>query len=86
LIQKITERDKVHRDNKIAGFRYDTSKILQDFLLANNDKPLSFEIILVQPGITKSSIEEKISLLLSAANRYIMNSRGCKPLKVIGTE
>lgn len=86
LIRKIAERDKVHRDKQLNGYRYDTSQMLQEFLATHNDKPITFEIILVQPGITKSGIEEKISLVLSAANRYIMNSRGCKPIKVIGTE
>jgi hypothetical protein len=75
----------VHRNKELYGYRYDTSQMLQDFLATHNDKPITFEIILVQPGITKSGIEEKISLVLSAANRYIMNSRGCRPMKVIGT-
>jgi len=44
--------------------------------------PIFFEIVVVQPGFSRSGIPDKIAYVLAGANDYIIRGR-CKPLKVM---
>lgn len=83
LLQKLEQRQK---GKQLIGICRDQVSVLADFIKNNRGIKVGFQIILVQPGITKSGIESKISHLLSAANFAMRNTNNCRDLIVITSE
>jgi len=54
-------------------------------LALRETKLFEFEIILVQPGITKSGLSEKISSVLAATDDFCVN-QGYLPIRVFCSE
>jgi superfamily II DNA or RNA helicase len=69
----------------LSGPCSDNFTILRDLIATNRGMKVGFQIVIVQPGITKSGIEERISLLLSAANTNIRNTNNCKDILIIAS-
>ncbi len=80
LLQKLQKRQ--HGKVLNNGLCSDSYTQLRDFINNNRGLKVSFQIILVQPGITKGGIEDRISLLLSATNSNIRNTNNCRDIKV----
>ncbi len=80
LIQKLERRQ--HGKN-LSGACSDNVAFLKDFIANNRGIKIGFQIVLIQPGITKRGIEDRISHLLSAANSTIRNTNNCRNLLVI---
>lgn len=80
LVEKIQKRQK---GKTLNGPCNDKISILQDLIANNRGIKVGFQIILVQPGITKNAIQERISYLLAAANSTIRSTNNCRNLMVI---
>lgn len=80
LIQKLERRQ---RGKELNGHCSDRASVLRDFIANNRGIKVGFQIVLVQPGITKMRIEERISNLLSAANNTIKNTNNCRNMVVV---
>ena len=59
--------------------------LLEEIVSAQRISSVSYEMILVQPGISKSKIEENVTTALGAADRFIID-HNCQPLIVWGSE
>lgn len=80
LIHKLKQRQG--RKN-LTGLCSDSHTVLSNLISDNVGLKIAFQIILVQPGITKNGIANRISLLLSSANNAIRNTNNCKDMLVI---
>lgn len=80
LIQKLERRQ---RGKSLNGLCSDRASVLQEFIANNRGFKISFQIILVQPGITKGRIEERISNLLSSTNSAIRDTNNCRNIIVV---
>lgn len=80
LLQRLERRQQ---GKILNGPCCDSVSILRDFISNHRGMKVSFQIVLVQPGITKSGIEERISHLLSAANATTRNTNNCRNLIVM---
>jgi len=80
FIRKITARvNEKEKEKMIIG-------TLSDLLSHIPEKPLKYEIYVVQPGLTRNGISQKLSQLLSATDSYIRDNGGNERLKVICSE
>lgn len=80
LISKLKQRQG---RRKLTGTCNDSHTVLSNIISNNAGVKIVFQVILVQPGITKSGIESRISRLLSFANNAIRNTNNCKDMIVI---
>jgi superfamily II DNA or RNA helicase len=77
LIRKLERRQ---RGKQLSGLCSNNVSVLQQFFTDNRGLQTTFEIVIVQPGITKRRIEDRISYLLSGTNSVIRNTNNCKEL------
>ncbi|MFD2368878.1 DEAD/DEAH box helicase [Brevibacillus sp. GCM10020057] len=81
---------KRRKDNKLKHrtlqnrFIVGNEEILDKLFEQANLKHNSYEIIIVQPGITKGKLDNKIAEILAAANDYLIGS-GCQKLRVMSS-
>ena len=80
LIQKLERRQ---RGKTLTGYCSDNVSLLQQLISNNRGMKVSFQITLVQPGITKMGVEARILSLLAAANSSIVSTNNCKNISVI---
>lgn len=76
--KKILDRTKIKQEKFILG-DYDTFSNLVD-----TPKQLSFSFAIVQPGISKNSISDRISYILAATDDSL-STNGYEPLIVVGS-
>lgn len=81
----ITRLQQRQLGKTLAGSCSDGFTILRDLITGNRGMRVSFQIVIVQPGITKRGIEERISLLLSSANTNIRNTNNCKDIMILSS-
>lgn len=79
----ITTLERRQRGKELNGNCSDSFTALNELVNNNKGTKIAFQIIFVQPGITKQGIEDRISYLLSAANGAIRTTNNCKNLIVI---
>jgi len=87
LRRKLKNRMKTHEkanDNPQNYIRDSFDRFL-GILASRETKLFEFEIILVQPGITKSGLSEKISSVLAATDDFCVN-QGYLPIRVFCSE
>jgi hypothetical protein len=78
LRQKIEKRVRNHQGSE---FLKGDKELLKEFVLRARTLQTRYEIVIVQPGVSQSSLPEKMGHLLAAANDYIIRGQCC-PLKV----
>jgi len=78
LRQKIERRCRTHQGSE---FLKGNKELLKEFTLRARKLQTRYEIVIVQPGVSQSSLPEKMSHLLAAANDYIIRGQ-CSPLRV----
>lgn len=77
LIERIAYRNHNHRDSAFLKGSLTELKML----LAQSK--ISFEIIMVQPGISQSQLKDHVGLILAAADDYIKSE--CLPLRLLAS-
>jgi hypothetical protein len=80
LTQKLAHRQT---GKDLTGPCRDSISVLNDFILNNRTAKITFQLVLVQPGITKSRIADRIARLLAATNSAVKTTNNCKDLRVI---
>lgn len=83
LPRLILKLEKRQQNKVLSGNCSDSALLLKQLSDNNRGIKVAFQIILVQPGITKNGIEPRILGLLSAANSNISGTNNCKNLEVI---
>lgn len=78
VIYRCTSRDG-------SWFAKGDQDLLEEIVSAQRNRSVSYEMILVQPGISKSKMEENVTTALGAADRFIID-HNCQPLRVWGSE
>ena len=82
LHDQILYRNKTRKES--VFLKGEKSKLKQLFAQMKT-VPTFYEIFVVQPGLTRSSIPDKIGYVLAGANDYIVKGM-CKPLVVMCSE
>lgn len=83
LTKKLRDRDNTHtEDDNPENFRRDNINVLMNILKTRSTKRLNYEILLVQPGISKSQMSTKISSVIAAADDFCVN-QGYSHIKVL---
>jgi superfamily II DNA or RNA helicase len=87
LLKKILDRKERALEDLVGAsrFRKGSEELLRLVIQNTRIKRSVYEIIAVQPGITKSKAESKILGLLAAANDYIIGGN-CERLKIIASD
>ena len=80
LERRFNERENASRFEK-GGL-----EVLRAFLDPGRRKRMIFESVVVQPGFSKSRLEERIGSLLAAADGFLYDSGPFTRLRVIGSE
>ena len=83
LNRKIKDRMNTHENASDNPHNYirDSFEKFMEVIDSGLTKMIEFEIVLVQPGITKSGLSEKISSVIAAADDFC-NNQGFVPLRV----
>jgi len=87
FLEHLLRRDAL-RTNRGANSRFEKGTkedLIYIIDLVNNRVPLDFDIIIIQPGISKSNISESQLTLLGVVETYLME-RAMIKLKVIGSK
>jgi superfamily II DNA or RNA helicase len=80
-----TLKDRIHKREKRGSLYLKGSKLELDGLVSKASNIIrEFEMVLVQPGISKSGMKENVATVLSAADSFIIRN-GCNPLCVWGS-
>ena len=80
FIRKINERI----DGNPQKFKKGNNQTYLDFM--SLDKPIHYLISIVQPGISKGDLSEKISLVLAAADYFIASNGNNEIFSVIASD
>jgi len=80
LAQKLERRQ---RSKNLTGDCSDSVTLLQQLIANHRGVKVSFQIVLVQPGITKSGIADRMLRLLAATNSSITSTNNCERISVI---
>ncbi len=81
VVDRINERDRSREGSRfVKGTREDLRAISGDV-----SGGLAYEMILVQPGLSKRALNENVGLVLAAADRFIQQSHNCNPLILWGS-
>jgi hypothetical protein len=84
LVQRLLSRSKDRESERMV---VGTRNNLKDLLESIARKKIAFEIVIVQPGISKSTMgPDNIALPLASADFFITTSGGFENLRVMGSQ
>jgi superfamily II DNA or RNA helicase len=81
LLDQIVYRNRTRRD---SAFVKGEKTELKQIVARSKIMPTSYEIIIVQPGVSRSVLPERLGHILASANDYIVKSQ-CGPLRVLAS-
>lgn len=82
LRDQIFYRNRMRRD---SAFLKGEKTVLRQVIARTKVVPTSYEIVVVQPGISRSNLPERLAHILAASNDYIIKSQ-CGLLRVMASD
>lgn len=82
LRDQIFYRNRSRRD---SAFLKGEKTVLQQIVARSKALPISYEIIVVQPGISRSNLPDKLAHILQSSNDYILKGQ-CGLLRVMASD